>query len=259
MEQLDFLNGKKSLEGYSSRNTGNQVFRRQRDLDTSEHSSQTTNMARDKIAALGSLNKMALFMMKIVNKLMQARVAVIFVSFGTGTLNSITRKDGCLFNQIPTSLFNEKVQAFKPIQKAFDLPNLKSKSKAPTYLDALSENAALIFLTFAKQNGKVATKRPPDLFQDDSFNEKFTDQQKERYQCFSEQVDINSSWGDLVVITPDQELPIQNYLVHLEGSSHMISHYGHIGHLTSHVFNRPLFDRVSTTTIKELLFNQKLK
>ena len=196
-------------------------------------------------------------MIKLVNKLMQARVAVVFVTFGTGTLNSITRKDGCLFNQIPISLFNESVQAFKPIQDAFDLPKLKSESAAPTYMDALSENAALIFMSFAKQNGQISTKRPPTLFQDDKFNEKFTGQQKERYQCFSEQIDINTSWGDLVVITPDQELPVQNYLFQLEGSPHMISHFEHIGNLNNHLFDRPLFDRVSDYIINRSRFHMK--
>ena len=116
-EQLDYLNGRKSLGGYAARNTAGKLSKNQRRL---ENVGQRENFARDKITTLAALNKMALFMIKIVNKLMEAKIAVVFVSFGSGALNSITRKDGCLFNQIPPALFNKQVDTYKPFQEVFD-------------------------------------------------------------------------------------------------------------------------------------------
>ena len=232
------------MEGFSARNTHDQLRRRQRNFDPTGHEPGRANFVRDKITTLSALNKMALFMIKIANKLMKAKIAVVFVSYGTGAMNSITRRDGCLFNRIPPSIFTPDVEAFKPFQQVFELPKLLRKSNHPTYMDALDENAAIICLTFTKQNGKVAVKRPSAMFKEETTRAKFTRYQQERYECFSEQVDINSSWGDLIVITPDQELPVQNYIVPMDGSNHMTSHFTHIGNLISHSFKRNIFDKV---------------
>ena len=241
---LDYLNGRKSIGGYAARNTAQKLHGRQKNIATDQDQARVT-MQRDKTTALSTLNKMALFMMKLVNRLMQARVAVVFVNYGTGGLNSITRRDGCLFNQIPPAIFNEDIESFKPIREVFNFNQLQSKVKNPRYMDILAENSALIFLTFTKQNGDVSTKRPSNVFHDLDEQKKFTQDQKERFECFSESIDIVSSWSDLVVITSDPTIPVQDYLVSMEGSPHLTSHYNHIASIINNVHSRSTFDKVS--------------
>ena len=241
---MDYLNGRKSLGGYAARNTAQKMHGRQKSIVTDRDDQARVTMQRDKTTALSVLNKMALFMMKLVNRLMQARVAVVFVNYGSGGLNSITRRDGCLFNQIPPAIFNEEIESFKPIQEVFNLGQLQSRVENPRYMDFLAENSALIFLTFTKQNGNVSTKRPSDVFHNKEKLNQYTQEQRERFQCFSESIDIVSSWSDLVIITSDQTIPVQDYLVSMEGSPHMTSHYNHIASLINNVHVRPTFGKV---------------
>ena len=130
---MDYLNGRKSLGGYAARNTAQKMHGRQKSIVTDRDDQARVTMQRDKTTALSVLNKMALFMMKLVNRLMQARVAVVFVNYGSGGLNSITRRDGCLFNQIPPAIFNEEIESFKPIQEVFNLGQLQSRVENPRY------------------------------------------------------------------------------------------------------------------------------
>ena len=252
-EILDYLNGKKSIDGYTARNTSNSTYRRQKLVDKNQDADKL-NMVRDKIMTLSVLNKMALFMIKLVNLLMKARVAVVFVSYGSGDKNSITRKDGCLFNQIPPAIFDKNVDSFKPFRDLFGLDHVKARFKNPCYMDFLADDAALMFLTFTKINGTSIVKRPSLMYNEEAMLRKYTSDQKERYQCFSEMVDINSSWGDLVIITPDLEVPVQNYLLYLEGSAHMISHFNHIGGITSHNFDRNQYSKVNTLDFLFILY-----
>ena len=244
---MDYLNGKKSINGYAARNTTQKLHTRQGLVDRTQDEDKL-NATRDKISTLGSLNKMALFMIMLINKLAEARILVIFVSYGPGTLNSITRRDSCLFNRLPPSIFNKDVEAFHPFQKVFGLDAVKSRIQHPCYMDFMADESALTFLTFTKLQGNVAVKRPSKVYGLDSEIEKFTKAEQERYMCFSEMVDVNSSWGDLLVITNDKEVPAQNYLFSMEGSGHMVSHFNHIGNLVHHVFDRDTFDKVTNFT-----------
>ena len=181
---------------------------------------------------------------ELVNRLQQAHIPVVFVEYGSGGVSGLLRAEGALFNQLPATAFEPNVEVFHPIQKKFQLLADHNRYNK-RYIDYLREDASLNFLVFKPRHGPKVIKRPsvghskyPDVKQ-------YSKEELERYQCFSEIIDINSNVADLIVIKNDPVFPILDYLVPMEGSTHMISHFNHIGNLITHWHERQMFTKVS--------------
>ena len=247
--QLDYLNGKKSFGGISARNTHQQMAKKQRILAGSNIEGSRLREARDSSAALASLNKMVLQQIKIVNRLQQGRIAVCYVCLGSSTFSTTLRKEAGLFNPLPPTVFEPNIANFKELQAHFGFLETEN-SKKKRYIDFLDPEASLNILTFKPRPGKFTTKRPSNATKKFPSEEDYTSEELERYQCFSEVVDLVGSTADLVVAKNEPEQPILNYVVQMEGSAHTLSHLTHIGNLTVHWYERFLFDKVSNIKIK---------
>ena len=243
-DQLDYLNGKKSFGGISARNTHQNMTRKQRILANSDLNETRLREARDSSAALASLNKMVLQQIKIVNRLQQGRIATCFVCLGSSTFSSTLRKEAGLFNPLPPTVYVPNIGNFKELQAHFGFLEPENKKKK-RYIDFLDPEASLNILTFKPRPGKFTTKRPSNATKKFPSEDEFTPEELERYQCFSEIVDLVGSTADLVVAKNEPEKPILNYVVQLEGSAHTMSHLAHIGNLTVHWYDRFLFNKVS--------------
>ena len=250
-DQLAILNGKKSYGGLSARNTHQTAPRRQRVITKKtetnpafEPRSKKTQEARDSALALSAFNKMIMQQLKVVNRLQQGNVAVVFVALGTNTFGSYLRKEGVLFNKIPPAIFSPNIELFATMQNHFGLLEAQNKSKL-RYIDYLDKDASLNVITFKPRHGKFVTKRPSQTHNKSPNPLHHTTPELERYKCFSEMVDINSGGADLIVIKNDEEFPIMNYLVQTEGSIYTASHLAHIGNLVPHWTQREMFTKVS--------------
>ena len=243
-EELAILNGKKSLAGLSARNTHQSAPRRQRMI--SESKIQNQQAARDSALALSAFNKMVMQQIRIVNRLQEANVAVIFVALGSSTFSAYTRKDGVLFNKIPPALLQPNMPTFETMQKFFGLLEAQNSNKT-RYIDYLNVDASLNVITLKPRHGKAVAKRPSTILNKWPSPDDYNEDQIERFKCFSESVDINVGGADLIVIKNDMEVPIMNYLVQLEGSPQTASHLAHLGNLIPNWFERPMCDKVRFT------------
>ena len=246
-EYLDYLNGKISFGGISSRNTGRYVVKRQKELTKARGTASTTEnkIARDKSFALATLNKTLMLQIQLANKLQEGRIAVIWVEFGTGGVSSTLRSETGLFNEIPTPFFQRSLEYFKPIQERFDLINQGEKGKT-RYIQQLSEDASLNYLVFKARPGKYTTKRPSQFHR--KWPNQISDHEFERYKCFSESIDINSNLANLIVCKNDMVFPVMDYLVPMQGSTHLTSHLNHVGNVNPNWFPRDVFSKVSNLT-----------
>ena len=200
--------------------------------------------ARDTAMALGAFNKTLMLQIQMVNKLQQAHVPVVFVEYGSGGVSGLLRSEGALFNEIPPTAFQPNVEVFHAIQEKFQLL-ADSNSQKRRYIDFLREDSSLNFLTFKPRHGLKVVKRASQGHNKYPDDKVYTSDQLDRYRCFSEVVDINSNVADLTVIKNEKVFPVMDYLVPMEGSTHMISHYNHIGNLIPHWQEREMFTKVS--------------
>ena len=244
-DQLNYLNGKKSFDGLSARNTGRYIVRRQRYITkTSDgRSNDEASRRRDKSVALGAFNKSIMLQIQLVNRLHQGRIAVVFLNFGSGGISATLRNEGGLFNPIPKAIFEPAIEFFASIQDHFDLITNGALGKT-RYIDYLHEDASLNYLTFKPRHGRDITKRPSEHHKKWPDEQKYSTDAQERYGCFSESVDLNSNMADLVVIKNDREIPIMDYLVVLQGSPLMTSHFNHVANVLPHWHIRNTYDKV---------------
>ena len=121
------------------------------------------------------------------------------------------------------------------------------------YIDYLNEDASLNYLIFKPRHGKNIIKRPSDHHKKSPDEQKYSTEAIERYGCFSEQVDLNSNLADLLVIKNDPEIPIMDYLVVLQGSPLMTSHFNHIANVLPHWHSRDTYDKVSTVKFVKIV------
>ena len=244
--QIDYLNGKKSFEGLSARNTGRYICRKQREITTATNGRNDADARkrRDKSIALGAFNKSIMLQIQLVNKMQQGRIAVIFLNFGSGGISATLRNDAALFNPIPKAMFEPKITFFHPLQDHFDLITNGALGRT-RYIDYLHEDASLNYLIFKQKHGKQIIKRPSDHHKKWPSDQSYSKDALERYRAFSENVDLNTNMADLVVIKNDAEHPIMDYLVYMQGSPVMTSHFAQVAGLTPHWFKRETFDKVS--------------
>ena len=249
-QQMRLLNGLDSFDGLSSRNTSRFTAARQRDItrmvDGVEN--EDTRRKRDKSIALAAFNKTEMLRIKIANKFGEGRIAVFNVEFGTGGISATARAEGAFFNSIPKPMFEPNILPFHAIQNHFDLVN-QGKNGKTRYIDFLDEDVSLNFLVFKPRQGKQVIKRPSEHHKKWPSAAEYSEAERERYECFSEGVDINSNMADLIVVKKDWVMPIMDYLVVLQGSTNMISHLNHIGNLIPHWFKRNMFDEVKNFLI----------
>ena len=247
-DQLAILNGKKSYGGLSARNTHQAVPRRQRVISQKNENgplpANRVSAARDSSLALGAFNKMIMQQIRIVNRLQQGNVAVIFVALGTNTFGSYLRKEGVLFNKIPPAIFEPNIQLFETMQNHFGLLEAQNRNKT-RYIDFLDQAASINVVTFKPRHGKFVTKRPSQFHNKWPSDTAFTQLELERHRCFSEMVDMIAGGADLLVIKNDEEIPIMDYLVQTEGSMYTASHLAHLGTLNPHWSEREMFTKVN--------------
>ena len=245
MNQIDYLNGKKSFDGLSARNTGRYIVRRQKRItvSTNGRADETAQKKRDKSIALGSFNKSIMLQIQLANRLHEGRIALIFLNFGSGGISATLRNDAGLFNPIPKAMLESTVQYFASIQDHFDLITNAALGRT-RYIDYLNEDVSLNYLVFKPRHGKDITKRPSEHHKKSPDERKYSVEAIERYECFSESVDLNSNLADLVVIKNDAEHPIMDYLVVLQGSPLMTSHFNHVASVLPNWHLRDTFDKV---------------
>ena len=252
--QLAYLNGKKSFNGVSARNTHASIPARQRRITSSTNAADNLNakMRREMSIALSATNKTLLLQIQLANRLNQGRISLVFINFGTGGISSTLRAEGGLFNKIPEPMFEPNVVFFKAIQQHFGLLESPNNAKR-RYIDFLEESTSLNFLVFKPRSGRDIIKRPSDAHKKWPSEKDHSKVELERYRCFSEIVDKNSNVGNLIVIKNDKDIPIMDYLVTMQGSPMMTSHFNHIGNVIPHWHQREIFTKVIKINNKTLL------
>ena len=204
---------------------------------------------RDTAIALGAFNKTLMLQIQMVNRLHQGHVPIVFVEYGSGGASAMLRMEGALFNHIPPTMLQTNIEMFHGIQEHFQLLSEANAGKTK-YLDYLREDSSLNFLTFKPRHGKSVVKRP-SMFHNKYPDERvYSTEELERYRCFSEVIDINSNVAGLLVIKNDPVFPVLEYLVPMEGSTQLISHYNHIGNLSPHWYEREMFTKVNSHNAK---------
>ena len=198
--------------------------------------------------ALGAFNKTLMLQIEMANRFQQGHVPIVFVEYGSGGVSGLLRSEGALFNAIPPTAFEPNVEVFHPIQQKFELLAEGNKNKK-RYIDFLREEASLNFITFKPRHGAKVVKRPSQGHHKYPDEKLYSTEELERYRCFSEIVDINSNVADLTVIKNDMVFPVMDYLIPMEGSTHMISHFNHIANVIPHWHEREMFTKVSTKLI----------
>ena len=199
--------------------------------------------------ALSIFNKTLMIQMKLVNKLQEGQIAVVFVNYGTGGISAVLRSEGALFNEIPPTIFEPNVEMFAAIQDFFGLKKHHAQTKR-RYIDYLHDDSSLNYMVFKPRNGRNVTKRPSQFHKKWPGSE-YSAAEQERYLCFSESIDINSNFADFIVVKNDPVFPVMDYLVALEGSPHMISHFNHVGNLIPQWYQRQMFDKVKSLYYKK--------
>ena len=197
------------------------------------------DVRREQNRAYHSLDKTALTMIRLVNRLIQARCGVVFVTSGTGLFNADTRRNSCLLSELPHAILQHPLH-FKQVIDHFRLNTVEKPH--PRYVDYLDDRAAIFQMTLKPLRGKHAFRRTAAAGIQPNPS-KYTEEQCRRYQRFSNGIDICTNMASWVVIRKDENLPATEYLVALEGSPEMWSHWAHVSNMVEDFFKRQTYDR----------------
>ena len=241
-KMVDFLNGDRFIPGteMSARNTRSHLVKGQNiitgkikdgiGLQTAE------DVRREQNRALHTLDKTILTMIQLANKMAEARVGVVYVTSGTGFFNADVRHNACLLSEVPHAFFKQR-QHFQQVVEHFDL-----KKEKPRYMDYLEENTTIFLVTLKTHRGKHSIRRTsaagtsPD-------STKFTDEQKRFYQKTSNAVDICTNIASWMVLRKSESLPASEYVVALEGSPEVWSHWASMSNMCEDYFRRTLYTK----------------
>ena len=239
---LDYLNGRKHIPGsdLSARNTYGATVRSQRQItiDLNEgHGYLPEDVRREQNRAYHALDKTALTMIRLVNRLNQARCGVIFITSGTGLFNADARRNMCLLAEIPHAVLKNR-QHFKQVVDHFQLKNCQRDN--PRYIDYLDEGAAIFQMTLKPLRGEHAFNRT-NANKVLPSEETYTNEQCRMYERVSNGVDICTNMASWLVFRKDEHMPATEYILALEGSAEMWSHWAHVGNVIEDYFERNAF------------------
>ena len=241
---IDYLNGRKFIPGSDlcARNTFGATVRSQkqitRDIDAGK-GTLPEDVRREQNRAYHSLDKTNLTMIMMANRMHQARVGIVFVTSGTGMFSSDLRKNMCLTAEIPHAILKDR-KHFKQLVDHFQLKSCQKPT--PRYIDYLNDGAAIFLMTIKKMNGQHAFRRT-SAAKIHPCDDYYTEEQVRLYQKASNGVDICTNLASWVVLRKDEHLPAVEYMVALEGSAEMWSHWAHVTNLVEDYFERPAFGK----------------
>ena len=196
------------------------------------------DVLREQNRALHSLDKTALTMINLANRLYKAKVGLVFVTSGTGFFSADIRKNTCLMTEIPHAIFSRR-QHFQPIVDHFGI--IESK---PRYIDYLDEKTSIFLMTIKTHKGKHSIRRTSaNNVKPDSMS--YTAEQRRLYQKASNSIDICSNIASWVVLRRDERLPASEYVVALEGSVELWSHWAYLTNMCEDYYNRPIWKKDS--------------
>ena len=194
---------------------------------------------REQNRAYHALDKVALTMIMMANRFMQARCGIVFVTSGTGTFSVDARMHGCLRAEIPHAILQDR-QHFKQLVDHFQLK--KCKKPKPRYVDYLDEGVAIFQLTLKPLRGKQAFRRTSAAKVHPN-RDTYTEKQRRIYQRVSNGVDICTNQASWLVFRKDEHMPAVEYIVALEGSPEMWSHWAHVTNMIEDFFGRPSYSK----------------
>ena len=140
--------------------------------------------------------------------------------------------------EIPHAIFAGR-QHFQKLVDHFGL-----ESSKPRYIDYLDTNTSIFLLTLKTHKGKHSIQRSsadkvtPD--EDD-----YTSEQRRLYQKASNSIDICTNIASWVVLRKDERLPVSEYVVALEGSVELWSHWAYLSNMCEDYHNRPIYNKDS--------------
>ena len=102
------------------------------------------DIRREQNPAYHTLDKTALTMIMLANRLNQARCGVVFVTSGTGLFSCDARRTSCLLAEIPHAILKDR-DHFKQVVDHFQLK--KVDKPHPRYIDYLDDNTAIFQMT----------------------------------------------------------------------------------------------------------------
>ena len=242
---IDYLNGDRFIPGteFSARNTLSHLVKGQNiitgkikdgiGLQTSE------DVRREQNRALHMLDKTALTMIKLANKMAEARVGVVYITSGTGFFNADVRRNACLLSEIPHAFFKQR-QHFQHVVDHFGL-----QKERPRYMDYLDENTSIFMVTLKTHKGRHSIRRTSAASATPN-PAKYTDEQRRFYQKTSNAVDICTNIASWMVLRKSESLPASEYVVALEGSPEVWSHWASMSNMCEDYFKRPLYNKDGT-------------
>ena len=178
-------------------------------------------------------------MIMLANRFMEARCGIVFVTSGTGTFSVDAREVAGLLAQIPHAIVQDR-QHFKQLIEHFQLK--KCTKPNPRYIDFLNEGAAIFQMTLKPLRGQHAFCRTSADKVKPSKDD-FTDDQCRLYQRVSNGIDICTNQASWLVFRKDENLPVQEYILALEGSAEMWSHWAHVSNMIEDFVGRPSFNK----------------
>ena len=208
------------------------------DLDGG-HGRLPEDVRREQNRAYHALDKNALTMIMMANRFAQARCGIVYVTSGTGTFSCDAREHACLLSEIPHAIVKNR-QHFKQLVDHFQLKKINKPT--PRYIDYLDDDAAIFQMTLKPLRGQQAFRRTsaakvhPNA--DDS-----TERQRRIYQRVSNGIDICTNHASWLVYRKDENLPALEYMLVLEGSPEMWSHWAHVSGMIEEFFGRFSFDK----------------
>ena len=240
-EMVDYLNGDKFIPGteMSARNTAGHLTKGQARISDNVESGRNSvdeDVLREQNRALHVLDKTALTMINLTNRLAKARVGLVFITSGTGFFSADIRKNSCLLAEIPHAILKQKIH-FKPVTDHFGL--VKSK---PRYIDYLDDDVTMFLMTLRTHKGRhafkptSAEKLVPDA-------NKYTADQCRLYQKASNSIDICSNIASWIALRKNEQLPASEYVVALEGSVELWSHWASMSNMCEDYYNRPIWNK----------------
>ena len=241
---VDYLNGRKFIPGsdLSARNTVGATVRSQKqitkDIDGG-HGHLPEDVRREQNRAYHALDKTALTMIRLANRLNQARCGVVFVTAGTGMFNCDARRNMCLLSEIPHAILKDR-KHFQQVVEHFQLKNCQKTH--PRYVDYLEEGTAIFQMTLKPLRGKQAFRRTSadKVLPSDQI---YTDEQRRMYQIASNGVDICTNMASWLVFRKDENMPASEYILALEGSAELWSHWAHVSNVIEDFYERKAFDK----------------
>ena len=197
------------------------------------------DIRREQNRAYHALDKTILTMIMMANRFMQARCGIVFVTSGTGTFSVDAREHKCLLAEIPHAIVQDR-QHFKQLVEHFQLK--KCNKPTPRYIDYLDDGVAIFQMTLKPLRGKHAFERTSAAKTSPS-REEFTERQCRIYQRVSNGIDICTNQASWLVFRKDENMPALEYILTLEGSPEMWSHWAHVGNVVEDYFERYSFNK----------------